>query len=332
MKHRAASPDRPASGSQEAYLTSAQAYALISSPTAISMMTGVFHFMAISLGKIFVKRKLGPRWSAVNQQPRRRPRMPRTAGCRWLMVVCAVLATSTNRSVSAETDEARFRALVFSKTTGFRHDSIPQGIDAIAKLGAEHRFAVDSTEEAARFSDEILARYKVVVFLNTTGDVLDAGEKAAFERYIRSGGGFVGIHSASDTEYRWPWYGRLVGAYFASHPEIQRATIRIANPNHPSTKSLAAPWERTDEWYNFGSNPRGMVQVLATLDEATYSGGTMGADHPIAWCQQIDRGRSWYTAMGHTAESYAEPLFLLHLLGGIESAAGFAAGCGENSP
>jgi cytochrome c len=247
---------------------------------------------------------------------------------RWLVVTYAVLAASTNRDVSAETGDAGFRALVFSKPTGFRHDSIPQGIDAITTLSAEHRFAVDSTEDAARFSDEILARYKVVVFLNTTGDVLDAGEKAAFERYIRSGGGFVGIHSASDTEYRWPWYGRLVGAYFASHPEIQRATIRIANPGHPSTKSLPTSWERTDEWYNFRSNPRGTVQVLAVLDESSYSGGTMGADHPIAWCQQIDRGRSWYTAMGHTAESYAEPLFRLHLLGGIESAAGVAGDCG----
>jgi len=258
--------------------------------------------------------------------------MPRTAGWRWLMVTCAVLAAATNRGGSAEPTDARFKALAFSKTTGFRHDSIPQGIDAIAKLGAEHRFAVDSTEDAAHFSDEILARYKVVVFLNTTGDVLDASEKAAFERYVRSGGGFVGVHSASDTEYQWPWYGRLVGAYFASHPAIQRATIRIANPNHASTKSLPALWERTDEWYNFRTNPRGKVQVLATLDETTYSGGTMGADHPIAWCQQMDRGRSWYTAMGHTAESYAEPLFLLHLLGGIESVAGVAAGCGENSP
>jgi cytochrome c len=328
MKHRATSPDRPASGSQDAYLTSAQAYALISNPTAISMMTGVFHFMATSLDPIFVTRKVGPRRSAVNEQPRRRERMPRTAGWRWLVVTCAVLAASTNRGLSAETADARFRALVFSKTTDFRHDSIPQGIDAIAKLGVEHRFGVDSTEDAARFSDEILARYKVVVFLNTTGDVLDAGEKAAFERYIQSGGGFVGIHSASDTEYRWPWYGRLVGAYFASHPEIQRATIRIANASHPSTKSLPASWERTDEWYNFRSNPRGTVRVLARLDESSYSGGTMGADHPIAWCQQIDRGRSWYTAMGHTAESYGEPLFRLHLLGGIESAAGVAGDCG----
>ena len=170
-------------------------------------------------------------------------------------------------------------------------------------------------------------RYKVVVFLNTTGDVLDTGEKAASERYIRSGGGFVGIHSASDTEYGWPWYGRLVGTWFASHRQTQRATIHIANLDHPSTKGLPAERERTDEWYNFRSNPRGAVQVLATLDEATYSGGAMGADHPITWCQAIDGGRSWYTAMGHTKESYDEPLFRLHLLGGIEGAAGVAGSC-----
>ena len=174
-----------------------------------------------------------------------------------------------------------------------------------------------------------LARYKVIIFLSTTGDILDAAEKAAFERYIRSGGGFVGIHSASDTEYQWPWYGRLVGAWFASHPQIQRATVHIANPDHPSTKGLPASWERTDEWYNFRANPRGAVRVLASLDEATYSGGTMGADHPIAWCQDIDGGRSWYTAMGHTVKSYAEPLFQSHLLGGIESVAG--SGCTERA-
>jgi cytochrome c len=232
-----------------------------------------------------------------------------------------------HRSFAAESGDPRFNVLVFSKTTGFRHDSIPQGIAAIVALGAEHGFAVDSTEDAARFSDAALARYQVVAFLNTTGDILDTGEKAAFERYVRSGGGFVGIHSASDTEYGWPWYGQLVGTWFASHPQIQRATVHIANPDHPSTKGLPTAWERTDEWYNFRSNPRGAVQVLATLDEATYSGGAMGADHPIAWCQTIGGGRSWYTAMGHTKESYKEPLFRLHLLGGIESAAGVAGSC-----
>jgi cytochrome c len=185
---------------------------------------------------------------------------------------------------------------------------------------------VDATEDATTFTDAALARYRAVVFLSTTGDVLDLAQKTAFERYIRSGGGFAGIHSASDTEYNWPWYGRLVGAYFASHSQIQRATVHIADPGHPSTKGLPAIWERTDEWYNFRTNPRGAVHVLATLDETTYSGGKMGADHPIAWCHLIEGGRSWYTAMGHTKESYAEPLFRLHLLGGIETAAG-RAGC-----
>jgi cytochrome c len=222
-----------------------------------------------------------------------------------------------------------FAVLVFSKTTGFRHDSIPDGIAAVRALGAEHGFRVDDTENAERFTDTTLAQYKVVMFLSTTGDILDQEQKAALERYIRAGGGFVGIHSASDTEYHWPWYGRFIGAWFASHPQIQHATIRIEDANHPSTKGLPASWERTDEWYNFRSDPRGAVHVLASLDESTYTGGAMGSDHPIAWCQNLDGGRSWYTAMGHTRESYAEPLFRLHLWGGIESAAGIAGDCSQ---
>jgi type 1 glutamine amidotransferase len=231
------------------------------------------------------------------------------------------------RSSAAQTITPSFAVLVFSKTTGFRHDSIPDGLAAIRALGVEHGFRVDDTEDAEHFTDATLAQYRVVVFLSTTGDILDQEQKAAFERYIRAGGGFVGIHSASDTEYHWPWYGRLIGSWFASHPQIQHATIRIEDAHHPSTKDLPANWERVDEWYNFRSNPRGAVHVLASLDESTYSGSSMSGDHPIAWCRNIDGGRSWYTAMGHTKESYAEPLFRLHLLGGIESAAGLAGDC-----
>ncbi|HKM69117.1 MAG TPA: ThuA domain-containing protein [Stellaceae bacterium] len=249
-----------------------------------------------------------------------------SASVAGLLVALAILGAWSSPGTVAQTQPS-FAVLVFSKTTGFRHDSIPQGIAAIEALGTDHSFSVDSTEDATRFTDAELARYKVVVFLSTTGDILDDGQKAAFERYIRLGGGFAGIHSASDTEYQWAWYGRLVGAYFASHPEIQPATVRIEDLGHASTEGLPQIWERTDEWYNFRNNPRGTVHVLATLDEATYSGGKMGADHPIAWCQVIDGGRSWYTAMGHTTESYAEPLYRLHLLGGIESAAGVAGGC-----
>ena len=291
---------------------------MISSPTAISIMTGVFHFMAFSLGSFCDSRKVGRHPGAVNRRSIRQR-------ISFLLLLGAVFPASFTCSRAAETAEPRFTVLVFSKTAGYRHGSISRGIRAIEEIGAAQGFTVDTSEDAARFSDATLARYKVVVFLNTTGDILDSAEKAAFERFIRSGRGFVGIHSASDTEYQWPWYGRLVGAWFANHPQIQRATVHIANPDHPSTKGLPASWERTDEWYNFRANPRGAVQVLVTLDEATYSGGTMGADHPITWCQDIDGGRSWYTAMGHTTESYAEPLFQLHLLGGIESAAG--SGC-----
>jgi type 1 glutamine amidotransferase len=253
-------------------------------------------------------------------------RIGRSAFRRRLPAFAAVLGLASASAV-AETARAPFSILVFSKTAAFRHDSIADGVAAIRALGAAHGFAVDTSEDAGRFTAETLARYKVVVFLLTTGDILDPGQKDALENYVEGGGGFVGIHSASDTEHHWPWYGRLVGTWFANHPKIQRATIHIEDPDHPSTRGLPRDWERTDEWYNFVADPRGVVHVLASLEEATYSGGKMGKDHPIAWCHAVKAGRSWYTALGHTREAYAEPLFRQHLLGGIESAAGTAAGC-----
>jgi len=230
-------------------------------------------------------------------------------------MLCALLG-------GAPSEEAAGRVLVFSKTAGFRHDSIPDGIAAVRRLGEENGFAVEATEDAAIFQDRSLGSYAAVVFLNTTGDVLNEAEQQGLEGFLRSGKGFVGVHSASDTEYRWAWYGALVGAYFKSHPAIQPAEIRVTDRFHSSTRGLPALWRRADEWYNFQSNPRGRVHVLATLEEATYSGGEMGADHPISWCQFYEGGRAWYTALGHTRESYSEPLFLQHLLGGIRFAAG----------
>jgi type 1 glutamine amidotransferase len=181
---------------------------------------------------------------------------------------------------------------------------------------------VDATEDAGTFTDAGLAPYAAVVFLITTGDVLDDGQQAAFERYVRAGHGWVGVHSAADTEYDWSWYGGLVGAYFRSHPAIQAATIDVVDPRTVSTRALPARWTRTDEWYNFQSDPRPAVHVLATLDESTYDGGDMGADHPIAWWHDYDGGRAWYTAGGHTNDAWSEPLFLAHVLGGIEYAIG----------
>jgi cytochrome c len=216
------------------------------------------------------------------------------------------------------------RILVFTKTTAFRHASIPTALRAVRELGEQNGLVVDATEDDGAFASSNLARYEAVVFLLTTGDVLDSRQQAALERFIRAGGGFAGVHSAADTEYGWPWYGRLLGPRFRNHPQIQRAAIELANPRHPATVGLPRRWTRVDEWYNFQANPRPLVRVLATLDETSYSpgDGAMGSDHPIAWSHAYQGGRAWYTGGGHTDASYSEPLFRKHLLQGIRYAAG----------
>lgn len=218
-------------------------------------------------------------------------------------------------SSGAQTPEPKL--LVFSKTTVYRHESIPDGVQMLRELGEQNGFAIDHSEEGDVFEDQALANYAAVVFLSTTGDVLNAEQQSALERYIQQGGAYIGIHAAADTEYEWPWYGGLVGAWFKNHPEIQTAAVDVVDRAHPSTKMLPPRWERTDEWYNYLRNPRGDVHVLMTLDEETYEGGENGDDHPIAWCHPYDGGRSWYTGGGHTKESYADPLFRQHVLGGI---------------
>ncbi|MBQ1048836.1 ThuA domain-containing protein [Micromonospora sp. C51] len=270
-----------------------------------------------------------------------RARAPLTAavlslGLAASMLFAAPAAQAAPAPIAQAVPEAAaetFSVLVFSKTAGFRHASIPTGIAAIQELGVEHGFTVDTTEDGAAFTDANLAQYRAVIWLSTTGDVLTADQQAAFERYIQAGGGYAGIHAAADTEYSWSWYGELVGAYFNSHPANQQATVKVEDPAHPSTAHLPGRWSRFDEWYNYRTNPRGSVHVLATLDETSYNAGSgaMGHDHPIAWCQDYDGGRAWYTGGGHTDESYAEPEFRTHLLGGIRTAAGIqGADCGAS--
>ncbi len=214
--------------------------------------------------------------------------------------------------------------LIFSKTAGYRHGSIEPGIKAIKKLGLENGFKVKMTEESSEFKEENLQQYAAVVFLNTTGDVLDHVQQADFERYIQAGGGFVGIHAAADTEYDWIWYGKLVGGYFNGHPSdpnVREAKINVLDKTHVCSNMLPDTWERTDEWYNYKNlNPN--INVIANLDETSYEGGTNGDNHPIAWYHDFDGGRAFYTGSGHTDESFSEPLFLQHLLGGIQYAIG----------
>lgn len=211
--------------------------------------------------------------------------------------------------------------LVFSKTEGYRHKSIADGRDALRRLGSDAGYRVVLSEDAGVFNEAQLAEFAAVVFLNTTGDILDATQQEAFERYIQGGGGFVGIHAAADTEYDWDWYGQLVGARFDSHPKTQEGLLRVVDAGHPATWELPSLWRRVDEWYNF----RNIVpdsSVLIEIDESSYSGGTNGEHHPIAWYRVYDGGRVFYTAMGHTRGSYEAPGFLSHLAGGLAWAMG----------
>jgi cytochrome c len=235
--------------------------------------------------------------------------------CLLLMIVCICFFTAWNRHYDKP------RVLVFSKTAGYHHESIPKGIAAIQKLGIENNFEVDSTTDASYFNDDSLSNYSTVIFLNTTGNFFNSTQRIAFERYIQAGGNYVGIHAACDAEYDWEWYHQLVGAYFLSHPPQQEARLIIQNKSHPATKYLPEVWTRKDEWYNFKQLNKN-IKVLITIDEKSYTGGANGDWHPMAWYHDFDGGRAFYTALGHTDESYDEPLFLKHLLGGIQYAIG----------
>ncbi len=239
-----------------------------------------------------------------------------------------LLAFFTLTFLSCSEKSGPAKVLVFSKTAGWHHASIPFGIAAIQKLGLENGFEVDTTTNAEYFVEDSLKNYSTVIFLSTTADVLDHYQQADFERYIQAGGGYVGIHAAADTEYDWPWYGKLVGGYFIDHPgikdpnpNVQQGELTVLDKNHPSTSFLPEKWTRTDEWYSYRyTNPD--VNKLLTLDENSYKGGADTGDHPIAWYHEYDGGRAFYTGLGHTDESFSEDLYLKHILAGIQYAIG----------
>ena len=239
----------------------------------------------------------------------------------WKLLVLTAVVGMCMPGCSPGTELPEKRILVFSKTEGYRHASIAEGKKTLLELGATHGFRVDTTENADFFVEDSLKHYSAIVFLNTTKDVLNHIHQADFERYIQSGGGFVGIHAAADTEYEWPWYGKLVGAYFKSHPKVQEAVVKIDDNSHPTTSHLPSAWKVTDEWYNYRNINPSLV-VLASLDESSYEGGENGEKHPVVWYHEFDGGRSFYTGRGHTPESFQEPEFQQQLLSGIQYAIG----------
>lgn len=208
--------------------------------------------------------------------------------------------------------------LIFSLTKGYHHASIADGIVAIKKLGDENNFTVDTTTDVRTFTSENLKKYKALVFLSPTGsNVFNDEQKAALKQYINNGGGYVGIHAASDCNFEWEWYGKMVGAFFDNHPKVQQAKMIITDPKNKLVKGLPQSWEHTDEWYNF-KNFNLSVKVLIKVDETSYTGGTMKNDHPISWYHEFEGGKVFYTALGHTAACYTDSLFLKHLLAGMK--------------
>ncbi|MET0392525.1 MAG: ThuA domain-containing protein [Chitinophagaceae bacterium] len=226
--------------------------------------------------------------------------------------------------------QKQFKVLLFTKTNGFHHESIHEGVDAIRALAAQHYFDVEWHEDPTRFNDKFLEQFRVIIFLNTTGDILNAEQQQAFEKFIRAGKGFVGIHSASDTEYDWDWYTKLVGHMFVIHPAIQTAKLKIVNKDFPGLQGFSDGQLWTDEWYEFSAAKTAGLNYILAVDETTYNakvqwgekkGEGMGSFHPLAWYHDYDGGRAFYTALGHVSANYSDPAFLNHLYGGIYWAA-----------
>jgi cytochrome c len=241
-----------------------------------------------------------------------------------IAILVCLLPTRVNRNDAEVSIAASPNVLVFSKTNGYRHKSIEAGIAAFKKMSAEKKFTVEFTEDSTQFTPANLKRFKAVIFLNTTGNVLGDAEQTAFEKFIQSGGGYLGIHSATDCEYKWPWYGKLAGAYFLNHPgpkNVLNGKFYVVDKNHPATRGMPAEFERSDEFYSFKEiNPD--INVLVKIDEKSYAGGKNGDNHPMSWYHDYDGGRAFYTAMGHTDKTSSEPLFLNHVYAGLQYAIG----------
>ena len=245
---------------------------------------------------------------------------------RWLSLLLIVLtACSDDPAMIDDTDHV----LVYTRALGVRHDdALAAAMTALPERLVTEGITVDFTEEPTELTDDNLERYRAVIFLYTSGNnIVDADGKAALERFVRHGGGWLGLHSAADTESEWPIYQSMIVASFESQADVQQATVTIALPSHAAMRNVpAGPWIASDEWYNFKSNPRSSlgVDVLATVDETTYTGGTMGADHPVIWAQERLIGRVLYTSLGHGPERWQEPAFVEQIASSVRWVTGLA--------
>jgi type 1 glutamine amidotransferase len=221
------------------------------------------------------------------------------------------------------------KVLVYTKNNPdlYVHANIPYAIAAIQKMGEENGFAVDVSDDPATFTDNNLAQYDALIFANSNNEAFNTeAQRQALQNYIHNGGGFVGIHSASGSERTWPWFSALLGGNFERHAPQQDFTVNVVDRGHPSTAFLPEKWEIvSDECYYQDELSPG-IHVLLAVDLNTIEDqgkveypGTIFADRfPLAWYQEFEGGRSWYTALGHRPEEYSDPMFVRHILGGIQ--------------
>ncbi len=243
------------------------------------------------------------------------------------ILAVALLFMSCNAQDNKPEFKEPLNILVFSKTKGFRHESISSGLKMLYDQSRKQNWVITATENSDLFTDEFLATFDVVVFLNPTGDAISDKGQTSFEKFMNTGKGFVGIHAAADCEYDWPYFAKLNGGHFKTHPPSQTATVVFEKSNHPAMKPFEGMESYTtyDEWYTFKVNPRGKVNVLATLDEESIKkfdndNFRMG-DHPLIWWQEYDGIRSFYTGFGHTHEAFQDTLLIGHITNAINWAA-----------
>jgi uncharacterized protein len=222
--------------------------------------------------------------------------------------------------------QKQFKALLITTTKGWHHESLHYGVVALKELAVKNYFDIELLQDPNGFTDKYVEQFQVIIFLSTTGNIFDSAQQKVMERFIQSGKGFVGIHSASDTEYDWDWYNKLVGRMFKIHPAIQTARLNIIDDKFPGLQGFANNKLWTDEWYEFGSEKISDLKYILAVDETTYNakvqwgenkGVGMGKLHPVAWYHNYDGGRSFYTALGHLPSIYSDAAFLNHLYAGI---------------